>query len=187
MTKNYNIGNIRGLSLCIQGTPHELISIIFFFRFIPVYTGNTQLRNISAFKRTVYPCVYREHTLDKYVKNTDCGLSLCIQGTPLIITAVSSVGRFIPVYTGNTCYIASSNVSKPVYPCVYREHIHRTPSSRRTRGLSLCIQGTPETLLGIYVNARFIPVYTGNTVGGEIPPIPTTVYPCVYREHSKYI
>ena len=40
MTKNYNIGNIRGLSLCIQGTWRIPFSMVPPDRFIPVHTGN---------------------------------------------------------------------------------------------------------------------------------------------------
>ena len=52
-----------GLSLCIQGTPPKVRFIPANVRFIPVYTGNTNLKNSSGSDFTVYPCVYREHTL----------------------------------------------------------------------------------------------------------------------------
>ena len=55
-----------GLSLCIQGTrctkdlPPELA------RFIPVYTGNTNVIELYWWLETVYPCVYREHKFCEY-------------------------------------------------------------------------------------------------------------------------
>ena len=51
----------NGLSLCIQGTPDLLAPSYAEKRFIPVYTGNS------------YEIANK--------KETDAGLSLCIQGT----------------------------------------------------------------------------------------------------------
>ena len=70
-----------GLSLCIQGTficaqpqpPNR--------RFIPVYTGNMLIINVSH--------------------NDPSGLSLCIQGTLRCGSIPHILKRFIPVYTGN--------------------------------------------------------------------------------------
>ncbi len=52
------------------------------------------------------------------------------------------VGRFIPVYTGNTEAIPTIGEKTPVYPCVYREHPAQPTYQQRQYGLSLCIQGT---------------------------------------------
>ena len=52
---------ILGLSLCIQGTRRFQDWVSAKSRFIPVYTGNTQLILFRKHTPTVYPCVYREH------------------------------------------------------------------------------------------------------------------------------
>ena len=70
-----------GLSLCVQGTWLNRYVGRRLFRFIPVYTGNiVKLIGLSGLP-TVYPCVYREHSLRCLVKSQKTGLSLCIQGT----------------------------------------------------------------------------------------------------------
>ena len=72
-----------GLSLCIQGTHLTTYSISHPMRFIPVYTGNTDLISYMDKLFAVYPCVYREHVSDDSIIDSVNGLSLCIQGTPL--------------------------------------------------------------------------------------------------------
>ena len=114
-----------------------------------------------------------------------CGLSLCIQGTRKSITLSANATRFIPVYTGNTIYRITCSSSNAVYPCVYREHCWDTWITARDTGLSLCIQGTPQQSAPLYLAARFIPVYTGNTDWCNSLYIQHAVYPCVYREHFK--
>ena len=71
-------------------------------RFIPVYTGNTHINNTTGDALAVYPCVYREHDLNKPSSIKESGLSLCIQGTRSGGTILNGIRRFIPVYTGNT-------------------------------------------------------------------------------------
>ena len=52
---------LRGLSLCIQGTSQQLISLSPSFRFIPVHTGNILYIKLRGLQLAVYPCAYREH------------------------------------------------------------------------------------------------------------------------------
>ena len=73
-----------GLSLCIQGTRYCSGCLFGTCRFIPVYTGNTPSRCFIFTMTTVYPCVYREHRCNRYELMNVIGLSLCIQGTPLL-------------------------------------------------------------------------------------------------------
>ena len=73
-----------GLSLCIQGTRLMSRPLNLKKRFIPVYTGNTRALNTGGQQLAVYPCVYREHTQRGYNRLPELGLSLCIQGTPLL-------------------------------------------------------------------------------------------------------
>ena len=75
----------NGLSLCIQGTSVQPEKQIVLLRFIPVYTGNMRITKRWIRWVTVYPCVYREHLRCFMFLNNFFGLSLCIQGTYLIM------------------------------------------------------------------------------------------------------
>ncbi len=112
----------RGLSLCIQGTRFKIIWQLSFWRFIPVYTGNTQIIQHLRSHHLVYPCVYREHGYGDGLQRDGFGLSLCIQGTLPKLNKPAELPRFIPVYTGNTSDKKALATSEAVYPCVYREH-----------------------------------------------------------------
>ena len=176
-----------GLSLCIQGTRAQFLPVLRYFRFIPVYTGNTfafcKILNLMS----VYPCVYREHQLNIGWKYFLAGLSLCIQGTRIDFTSSAGIGRFIPVYTGNTRIILAISARNSVYPCVYREHESIIKMRNARAGLSLCIQGTRAQFLPVLRYFRFIPVYTGNTFAFCKILNLMSVYPCVYREHQLNI
>ena len=152
-------------------------------RFIPMCIGNTFLILVFDWIWPVYPCVYREHNNPAHPFMIDWGLSLCIQGTRTNQILINQILRFIPVYTGNTCFQENHRWGNAVYPCVYREH-QRTKSWRKFfNGLSLCIQGTLTSLPIYFIIPRFIPVYTGNTYLADNPHQSWSVYPCVYREH----
>ena len=152
-----------GLSLCIQGTHTVKGKGGATRRFIPVYTGNTETINGLPAEGTVYPCVYREHRYSELAQRRHPGLSLCIQGTLLLIFKICVRARFIPVYTGNTCRLRHYARPNAVYPCVYREHFNTLKHSENPSGLSLCIQGTRVAVYKWVYVLRFIPVYTGNT------------------------
>ena len=111
-----------GLSLCIQGTSITVTLQNVILRFIPVYTGNIPQLTRYRPNSPVYPCVYREHKRRLVTMQLQNGLSLCIQGTFIIVLETFAVFRFIPVYTGNIKLCEELKVSRPVYPCVYREH-----------------------------------------------------------------
>ena len=113
-------------------------------RFIPVYTRNTKKLFKFGYSCSVYPCVYREHRKIDVRILCHFGLSLCIQGTPVVVSLSSSGIRFIPVYTGNTHTVRNIYDYVAVYPCVYREHLKFRYCIDPNVGLSLCIQGTPE-------------------------------------------
>ena len=113
--------------------------------------------------------------------------------------------RFIPVYTGNTGIEEAIKGFRTVYLCIYREHAINALQRQIDSGLSLCIQGTHNTItrngfcprfIPVYTgNTRevlpkgiyhwFIPVYTGNTFKGKALGDIEAVYPCVYREHLR--
>ena len=73
-----------GLSLCIQGTLNDIKPPDFILRFIPVYTGNTPPSAVFSCPFSVYPWVYREHVRFSHPSSRAFGLSLSIQGTPLL-------------------------------------------------------------------------------------------------------
>ena len=154
-------------------------------RFIPVYTGNSNLKDMAKNVTAVYPCVYRELTVVYLFQCFFCGLSLCIQGTHKSVLGTGKGIRFIPVYTGNSSFNHEYVLIKSVYPCVYRELACSKYRATIVGGLSLCIQGTPLHILPLPTNWRFIPVYTGNSF--KFPPWKWlySVYPCVYRELNR--
>ena len=110
-----------GLSLCIQGTQTSCKRWSYYWRFIPVYTGNSLLLSFNSGLFWVYPCVYRELSSGKAPIAFGNGLSLCIQGTHRLIYNLSQRDRFIPVYTGNSLMTRCKLLIQTVYPCVYRE------------------------------------------------------------------
>ena len=133
-----------------------------------------------------------------------CGLSLCIQGTRLLILdLVLSAAVYPCVYREHRCWCyltcykrglslciqgtrtgyTRNPTTNPVYPCVYREHFCEQREIDIDDGLSLCIQGTHYSFYSPIDRFRFIPVYTGNTLMYSIYKMVRTVYPCVYREH----
>ena len=128
-----------------------------------MHTGNTKFYFLIAFIDPVYPCAYREHCIKNYFNLNSRGLSLCIQGTPILHTFTWWLRRFIPVHTGNTPMPTPLLLAAPVYPCAYREHIDNGKFSWYEVGLSLCIQGTRNSLIDETPPKRFIPVHTGNT------------------------
>ena len=138
-----------GLSLCIQGTHRKIQKYINHSRFIPVYTGNTVYFQQHRCTHPVYPCVYREHNGKTHLIAFPRGLSLCIQGTLLVLAYQAYVHRFIPVYTGNTNAPNKNWIWVAVYPCVYREHCRDFIRFNHKSGLSLCIQGTHCSFLCI--------------------------------------
>ena len=86
--------------------------------------------------------------------------------------------------TGNPDNTRALINASTVYPCVYREPIVPLRYSRTPGGLSLCIQGTLQSLCERQSFRRFIPVHTGNTNDDEQNFFDISVYPCAYREHT---
>ena len=176
---------VHGLSLCVQGT---LLLFRFYWegtRFIPVCTGNTSRRTGLTWAEAVYPCVYREHSIEIVETVQGTGLSLCVQGTHVMTFSYSFFIRFIPVCTGNTDSFKTRLCTAPVYPCVYREHDYIATDWEEMNGLSLCVQGTLHRIEIHYRLCRFIPVCTGNTMSLLQFRFWLPVYPCVYREHGE--
>ena len=128
-----------------------------------MHTGNTVLKIILISIVAVYPCAYREHQYYIHLLDGSGGLSLCIQGTRPCLRPCCWRRRFIPVHTGNTLIMGNLVDTKSVYPCAYREHDVVNAVDDIKRGLSLCIQGTRNSLIDETPPKRFIPVHTGNT------------------------
>ena len=105
-------------------------------------TGNIQNSQGLVPSRSVYPCVYREHS-KAYPTEFD-------------------IMRFIPVCTGNIVKLLAIKQFCAVYPCVYREHEQEQYEQSAECGLSLCVQGTFNYCHIRKASGRFIPVCTGN-------------------------
>ena len=86
------------------------------------------------------------------------------------------------MYTGNSKLHSYATRLPSVYPCVYRELEQPQGGSNGLNGLSLCIQGTQYHFTVRRHSGRFIPVYTGNSIGCTGLESDFSVYPCVYRE-----
>ena len=115
---------------------------MFYLRFIPVHTGNTDVKPVTRVPTTVYPRAYGEHCTNIVEKLPIPGLSPCIRGTQDKAKIELPKDRFIPVHTGNTPAAARTFKNKPVYPRAYGEHISIIEIIKRQHGLSPCIRGT---------------------------------------------
>ena len=132
----------NGLSLCVQGTLDVKNISRREERFIPMCIGNTYKEKGSKVANTVYPYVYREHMFDKRMCDDDTGLSLCVQGTLMLIMLIPVKPRFIPMCIGNTKTPKPKITDNAVYPYVYRQHSYLASLRCQRHGLSLCVQGT---------------------------------------------
>ena len=92
---------MRGISLYLQGTQIDIEYRYCVMRYIPVPTGNSNIRQMLKTGRAVYPCTYRE---------------LYKQLVMLFINL-----RYIPVPTGNSIVNIIYGIFVAVYPCTYRE------------------------------------------------------------------
>ena len=149
-----------------------------------MYIGNTDNVPLLQIGQAVYPYVYREHCarINKLARHI--GLSLCIQGTQLILKYKSRSKRFIPMCIGNTFANFLALELTSVYPYVYREHTGTPLSTYIYSGLSLCVQGTLFGLFRLQNSQRFIPMCIGNTRSSPYKLSNPPVYPYVYREHD---
>ena len=177
---------LHGLSLCIQGTRRCLVNTVEKPRFIPMYIGNTATLRTTYFWSAVYPYVYREHCarINKLARHI--GLSLCIQGTQLILKYKSRSKRFIPMCIGNTFANFLALELTSVYPYVYREHTGTPLSTYIYSGLSLCVQGTRQALfVRVFGQNGLSLCVQGTLYNRTICPTSRSVYPYVYREHLQ--
>ena len=131
-----------GISLYLQGTPQPPSDSRFRRRYIPVPTGNSCERLCFLLPLTVYPCTYRELTINKIRKRIIGGISLYLQGTQRLIFHKCHNHRYIPVPTGNSSNSSTCACCSAVYPCTYRE-LKSSPSNDLPKiGISLYLQGT---------------------------------------------
>ena len=94
-----------GSSPCLRGTPERYAGQLDGVRFIPVLTGNTPSLPPFPVAMPVHPRAYGEHGNKGVMYNQVGGSSPCLRGTPGPTVATRRGHRFIPVLTGNTCYI----------------------------------------------------------------------------------
>ena len=110
-----------GISLYLQGTPLPATLNVKGIRYIPVPTGNSDIKISLFLYFAVYPCTYRELFLVIFVGVFSCGISLYLQGTPRHASASVIFKRYIPVPTGNSIILILVKFIRSVYPCTYRE------------------------------------------------------------------
>ena len=175
-----------GISLYLQGTLSASHISPVLYRYIPVPTGNSTLNRTLVTGLTVYPCTYRELAIFGVAVMNKCGISLYLQGTPHESIIECLHYRYIPVPTGNSRCWHDKAVSIPVYPCTYRELSQIGHTVIRPFGISLYLQGTHVLAKIIDDAGRYIPVPTGNSLNDVDDKLKTSVYPCTYRELSKY-
>ena len=113
----------RGISLYLQGTRENTLNYVFYYRYIPVPTGNSLLALHRSKFQAVYPCTYRELYPSCCLRVIGRGISLYLQGTRLQTPSEYDGHRYIPVPTGNSCWKCDRNTQTTVYPCTYRELI----------------------------------------------------------------
>ena len=110
------------------------------------------------------------------------GISLYLQGTRIQQLSHKQLIRYIPVPTGNSFASSSKIHFLAVYPCTYRELIVSIGPKHQIPGISLYLQGTPDTRRTNAKYPRYIPVPTGNSTEPPMPAPFISVYPCTYRE-----
>ena len=153
---------MTGISLYLQGTPHNAMSCRLCSRYIPVPTGNSFHFFLMYLMLPVYPCTYRELLNERVAVALNAGISLYLQGTHLNLFHRGLIRRYIPVPTGNSPDDTDHACETSVYPCTYRE--------------------LPDIERLTYPASRYIPVPTGNSHLRKKPKVLKTVYPCTYRE-----
>ena len=132
-------------------------------RYIPVPTGNSCAAVSRFLNLAVYPCTYRELQTAPQSHYLACGISLYLQGTRSRWRLENHHRRYIPVPTGNSCACIHAGRTGTVYPCTYRELFSNLARSSRNHGISLYLQGTRDGQERFALDARYIPVPTGNS------------------------
>ena len=176
-----------GISLYLQGTQKFLLSESASHWYIPVPTGNAYKKTILQVKNKVYPCTYRERLNHIRYRYLERGISLYLQGTPLMPSTNRALQRYIPVPTGNASSHLIVTLVISVYPCTYRERSLFFLDLCSYCGISLYLQGTLRFWLYNCLNWRYIPVPTGNARPIIFNCFLISVYPCTYRERPSDI
>ena len=111
-----------GSSPWIRGTLNLASVTSNFYRFIPVDTGNTGERCQNPCNRPVHPRGYGEHQSIQEKCVCFGGSSPWIRGTLSKNPQLAASARFIPVDTGNTCWMLGGRLTAAVHPRGYGEH-----------------------------------------------------------------
>ena len=134
--------DIGGLSPLARGTPCSWLRKGCRTRFIPAGAGNTSPRQILNPHTPVYPRWRGEHSSSNAAARRPDGLSPLARGTPLMISAVADLARFIPAGAGNTAGRSFSASYPAVYPRWRGEHFCLSVISSSSFGLSPLARGT---------------------------------------------
>ena len=133
------------------------------YRFIPVGTGNTPEPPTSIEPDAVHPRGHGEHLVLPFTCLEFSGSSPWARGTPLRTKEAASDNRFIPVGTGNTLRLFIWYCRGAVHPRGHGEHKLVLCERFKLFGSSPWARGTLTRLVATTIQARFIPVGTGNT------------------------
>ena len=131
-----------GSSPWARGTLTSLFVGLFFLRFIPVGTGNTNQYSIAVRIYTVHPRGHGEHTHGVHFVKITRGSSPWARGTQHQWRGSSQPSRFIPVGTGNTISTLDASFFFTVHPRGHGEHALYTKYAIDKYGSSPWARGT---------------------------------------------
>ena len=148
-------------------------------------TGNTyQIIKIEC-AHLVHPRGHGEHFENMDDGPVEHGSSPWARGTHFLPQGNGLTHRFIPVGTGNTIVKPNAHSLLTVHPRGHGEHYRKFWVVVCQRGSSPWARGTLTTAVTPLLNARFIPVGTGNTSTLALWLQHCPVHPRGHGEHEE--
>ena len=138
--------NQSGSSPLARGTLKANRADLLAKRFIPARAGNTTTPATQWGWDSVHPRSRGEHTWEIMSAAASSGSSPLARGTPLRDLPSRSCVRFIPARAGNTRWVSSSVLPRPVHPRSRGEHMNTTPQAIKSAGSSPLARGTPLSI-----------------------------------------
>ncbi len=177
---------MSGLSPLARGTLKDGQLILWYERFIPAGAGNTNDNDDDESEHAVYPRWRGEHSQNKALNASRCGLSPLARGTHVFDDVFFRQQRFIPAGAGNTGAGNAAHADAPVYPRWRGEHHQLEKRMPFRSGLSPLARGTPTESIELQMASRFIPAGAGNTEGAAWAHAEWPVYPRWRGEHRNW-
>ena len=132
-----------GSSPLAWGTHYEVLLRHLDERFIPTRVGNTCAYRGRNTRRAVHPHSRGEHFVAPGTVSAFSGSSPLAWGTPVSISRVALLIRFIPTRVGNTAPPVGPARSQPVHPHSRGEHCAKSLNPSCNCGSSPLAWGTP--------------------------------------------